>query len=122
MTQMKEQIKTPEKELNKMETSRLLDKEFKTVVVRMLSELIEDLNSIKKGMEPGLLWLSGLSTWPANQRVTSSIPSQGTCWGCRPGPLAHERQPHIDVFIPDEKKLKEFIIAILMLHEMFKCL
>ena len=48
MTQMKEQIKTPEKELNKMETSRLLDKEFKTVVVRMLSELGEDLKHIKK--------------------------------------------------------------------------
>ena len=24
--------------------------------------------------------------WPANQRVTSSIPSQGTCLDCRPGP------------------------------------
>ena len=24
--------------------------------------------------------------WPANQRVTGSIPSQGTCLGCRPGP------------------------------------
>ena len=24
--------------------------------------------------------------WPVNQRVTSSIPSQGTCLGCRPGP------------------------------------
>ena len=24
--------------------------------------------------------------WPANQRVTGLIPSQGTCLGCRPGP------------------------------------
>ena len=24
--------------------------------------------------------------WPENQRVTSSIPSQGTCLGCMPGP------------------------------------
>ena len=24
--------------------------------------------------------------WPANQRVTGSIPSQGTCLGCGPGP------------------------------------
>ena len=23
--------------------------------------------------------------WPANQRVASSIPSQGKCLGCRPG-------------------------------------
>ena len=27
-----------------------------------------------------------IECWPANQKVTSSIPSQGTCLGCRPGP------------------------------------
>ena len=47
MAQMKEQIKTPEKELNKMEISNLSDAEFKTVVIRRLRELSEDLNSIK---------------------------------------------------------------------------
>ena len=36
MAQMKEQIKTPEKELNKMEISSLSDTEFKTLVIRML--------------------------------------------------------------------------------------
>ena len=45
---MKEQIKTPEKELNKMEISNLSDAEFKTLVIRMLKELSEDLNSIKQ--------------------------------------------------------------------------
>ena len=48
MAQMKEQIKTPEKELNKMEIGNLLDAEFKTLVIRMLKELSENLNSIKK--------------------------------------------------------------------------
>ena len=48
MTQMKEQIKTPEKELNKIQTSNLLDAEFKTLIIRMLSELGEDLKHIKK--------------------------------------------------------------------------
>ena len=48
MIQMKEQIKTPEKELNKMEVSNLPDAEFKTLVIRMLKELSEDLSSIKK--------------------------------------------------------------------------
>ena len=48
MAQMKEQIKTPEKELNKMEISNLSDAELKTLVVRVLKELSEDLNSIKK--------------------------------------------------------------------------
>ena len=47
--------------------------------------------------------LAGVAQWiehgPENQRVTSSIPSQGTCLGCGPGPQygACERQPHIDV-------------------------
>ena len=45
---MKEQIKTPEKELNKMEINNPSDAEFKTLVIRMLKELSEDLNSIKK--------------------------------------------------------------------------
>ena len=34
--------------------------------------------------------LAGVAQWtecrPANQRVTGSIPSQGTCLGCGPGP------------------------------------
>ena len=41
-------IKSPEKELNKMEISNLSDAEFKTLVIRMLKELSEDLSSIKK--------------------------------------------------------------------------
>ena len=36
MVQMKEQIKTPEKELNEMEISNLSDAEFKKVVKRVL--------------------------------------------------------------------------------------
>ena len=48
MVHMKEKNKTPE-ELNKMETSNLLDAEFKTLVIRMLKELSENfLNSTKK--------------------------------------------------------------------------
>ena len=48
MAQMKEQNKTPEKELNKMKISNLSDVEFKTLVIRVLKELSEDLSSIKK--------------------------------------------------------------------------
>ena len=48
VAQMKEQIKTPEKELNKMELSNLSDADFKTLVIRMFKELSEDLNSIKR--------------------------------------------------------------------------
>ena len=45
---MKEQNKTPEKELNKMEIGSLSDAEFKTLVIRMLKELTGYFNSIKK--------------------------------------------------------------------------
>ena len=47
MAQIKEQSKTPEKELNEMKPSNLSDVEFKTLVLRMLKELSEDLNSIR---------------------------------------------------------------------------
>ena len=45
---MKEQIKTPQKELNRMGISNLSDAELKTLVIRMLKELSEDIGSIKK--------------------------------------------------------------------------
>ena len=58
MAQMKEQIKTSENELNKMQISNLSEAEFKILVIanthtqkimviRMLKELSEDLKSIK---------------------------------------------------------------------------
>ena len=46
MAQMKEQSKTPEKELNKMEISNLSDAEFKSLAIRMLKELSEYFNSM----------------------------------------------------------------------------
>ena len=48
MTQMKKQIKTPEKELNEMKISNVSYAEFRTLVIRMLNEFNENLNSVKK--------------------------------------------------------------------------
>ena len=48
LVQMKEQVIIPEKELNKTEISNLSEAEFKTLVIRMLKELREDLSRIKK--------------------------------------------------------------------------
>ena len=45
---MKEQIKTPEKELSNKEIDNRPDAEFKTLVIRMLQELTGCFNSIKK--------------------------------------------------------------------------
>ena len=41
MAQMKKQIKAPEKELSNKEIDNLSDVEFKTLVIRMLTEMTE---------------------------------------------------------------------------------
>ena len=51
MVQMKEQIKTPEKELDEMEIANLTDIEFKPLVIRMLGELIEYGKNIREEMK-----------------------------------------------------------------------
>ena len=48
MARMKVQKKTPEKELNEMEISNTSDVELNKLVIRMLIELIEYSNKIKK--------------------------------------------------------------------------
>ena len=51
MSQMKEENKTPHKELNKMETSNLLDAKFKTLTIRMLNEPRENNRKKCKDIE-----------------------------------------------------------------------
>ena len=48
MSQMKEHIKTPEKELSDEEIANISDAQFKTLVIRMLTETIEYSCKIKK--------------------------------------------------------------------------
>ena len=48
---MKEQNRTPEKELSDVEIANLSDIEFKTLVVRMLKDLTEYSKSIRKEMK-----------------------------------------------------------------------
>ena len=45
---MKEQIKTPEKELSNTEIANLSDAEFKTLVIKMLREMPEYFHQIKE--------------------------------------------------------------------------
>ena len=47
MAQMKVQNKTPEKEQNEMEIANLSDAEFKTLVIRMLTVMVEDGGKIE---------------------------------------------------------------------------
>ena len=48
---MKEQIKTPGKELSNKEVDNLCDAEFKTLVIRVLTELIELSRNMKDKMK-----------------------------------------------------------------------
>ena len=51
IAQMKEQNKTPEKELNEMEIANQSDAEFKTMVIRMLKEFTEYSKNIREEMK-----------------------------------------------------------------------
>ena len=48
MAQMKEQIKAPKIELSNEETTNLSDAELKTIVIRMLTEMVEYSCKIEK--------------------------------------------------------------------------
>ena len=45
---MKEHIETPEKELSNEEIDNLSDGEFKTLIIRMLTEILEHSGKIKE--------------------------------------------------------------------------
>ena len=51
MAQMKEQIKTPEKELNDKEIANLSDAEFRTLVTGMPTELVEYGSKIEEKLK-----------------------------------------------------------------------
>ena len=51
MAQMKGQIKTPEKELSDEVIVNLSDAEFNTLVIRMLTEMIEFGHKLKEEMK-----------------------------------------------------------------------
>ena len=51
MAQIREQIKTPEKELCDKEIDNLSDAEFKTLVIRMLTDLTELSHKMKEEMK-----------------------------------------------------------------------
>ena len=51
MAQMKEQMKTPKRELSNKEIDNLPDPEFKTLVIRMLTEMIEFSHKMNEEMK-----------------------------------------------------------------------
>ena len=75
MAQMKEQNKTPEKELNETEIANLSDAEFKTLVIRMLRELTEYGNNIKGEMKATLSEIKKNPQGTNNEGKEAGIPT-----------------------------------------------
>ena len=73
--------------------------EYKITMLMCLKKY-KNIDNIKSASsQPWLVWIDRR---PAKQMATSSVPSQGTCLGCGPGPQvgAYKRQTHIDVSLP----------------------
>ena len=65
MVQMKEQIKTPEKELSNEEIDNMSDVEFNTLVIRMPTKLIEfsckmkeEMKAIQSEIKENIQWIN----------------------------------------------------------------
>ena len=71
---------------------------FKVFIINNhhLEKKARALRELKRAPAGVAQWIG---CWPAKKTVTGSIPSQGTCLGCQPGPQweACQRQPPIDV-------------------------
>ena len=75
-------------------------------------ELLISYNHKKYSNEP----LAGVVQWtecrPVNRKVASSIPSQGTCPGCRPGPQWGRHKRRVNVSSPSLSPSPPFSLKI----------
>ena len=95
---MKEQNKTPDKELNKMETMNLSDAEFKTLVIKMLKGL-KDSNKIKKTQEEMKVTLSEI------RKIPQGANSGGDEAGIQINNLEHKEETSIQPQQQQEKRI-----------------
>ena len=95
MAQIKEQNKTPEKELNKTEVKNLSDAEFTILVMRTLKELTEYGNNMKKTQEEMKVTLSEIKK---NLHGTNSGGEEAKI---QVNDLEHKKEINIQ---PEEKK------------------
>ena len=93
---MKEQIKTPEKEQNEMEIVNLLDAEFKTLVIRMLRELVEYVKNMRKEVKVTL------SEIKKNSQETNS---EGKKAGIQVNDLEHKEEINIQPEPKEETRI-----------------
>ena len=89
---MKEQNRTPEKEINKMEISNLSDAEFKTLVIRMLKQLIGYFNSIKKTKAEIKLTLNEIKMYRESTMKWMKPRIKSMMWSTRKKKIQSEQQ------------------------------
>ena len=98
MAQMKQGKKAPEKELKKSKITNLSDAEFRTLVIRMLKELTEYGNNIKKTQEEMKATLSAIKK---NLQGTNSGGKEA---GTQINDLEHKEEINIQPEQQEEKR------------------
>ena len=101
MAQMKEENKTPEKELSEMEISNLSDAKFKTMVIRMLKEIIGYCNPIKMSQAEMKVALNEIKKNPQGTN------SGGDEAEIQINNLEHREEKSIQSEQQDEKRIKK---------------
>ena len=98
VAQMKEQIKTPEEELNETEIANISGAEFKTLVIRMLRELSEYSNTTGKEMKAALSEI---------KKNPKAIKSEGKETGIQINNLEHKEEISIQPEQNEETRIKK---------------
>ena len=93
---MKEQIKTIEKELSDKEIDNLSDAEFKTLVIRMLTEIIEFVHKMKEEIK---------ATWSEIKENIQGTKSEGKETRTQINNLEQKEEINIQ---PEQNEEKEF--------------
>ena len=98
MAQMKEQIKPLEKELNNVEISNLSDAEFKTLVIRMLKQIIEYSKNIREEMKVTLSEI---------KKILQGTNSEGKRAGIQINDLKHKEEINIQPEQNEDTRIKK---------------
>ena len=68
--------------MSKVKDKKRMSKQFVTYKGTLIRDYEQALAAVAQWIE----------CWPVNQRVTGSVPRQGTCLDCRPGPPVGDAQ------------------------------
>ena len=92
MSQMNEYNKTSEKELNKIETSNLLDAEFKTLVITMLNELRGRVDALSENFNKEMRNRTELENIKNQSEMKNTLSEKNTLQGTNSGVVSEADQ------------------------------